>query len=339
MNRKLTINRFLGALLLGLFTPCLTAMAASEENINQQIDAAVGGTLIVDVDFGTIEVTAGTDAKVAVEAHRKVDFGDETKEKEYLAAAPISISKEGSTVTVLAHSSMRESFWSLRHSRTDGQYTISVPKKFNVDLHTAGGSIITSELAGGVKAHTSGGKLKFVHLEGTIEGKTSGGSIQLDGCNGPVEIETSGGDITATDGRGGLHARTSGGGIYVRNFSGDTDVRTSGGELTLKQVDGKLTGRTSGGSITASIPGPAVSEVNLESSAGSIDLALPATAAVDINAQTSAGRITTTLPVVLVSADHEHLRGQLNGGGKAVVLRTSAGSITIKSSSSETAER
>jgi DUF4097 and DUF4098 domain-containing protein YvlB len=82
-----------------------------------------------------------------------------------------------------------------------------------------------------------------------------------------------------------------------------------------------------------------VSEVNLESSAGSIDLALPATAAVDINAQTSAGRITATLPVVLVSADHEHLRGQLNGGGKAVVLRTSAGSITIKSSSSETAER
>jgi len=292
MNRKLTINRFLGTLLLGLFTPCLAAMAASEESINQQIDAALGGALIVDVDFGTIEVTAGADGKVAVEAHRKVDFGDEAKEKEYLAAAPISISKDGNTVTVRAHSPRRENFWSFRHSRADGQYTISVPKSFNVELHTAGGSIITSKLAGSVKAHTSGGKLKFAHLEGTIEGKTSGGSIALDGCNGPVEIETSGGDITAVDGRGSLHAHTSGGGIHVRNFSGDTNVRTSGGELTLNQIDGKLTGRTSGGSIVASVPGPAVNEVNLESSAGSIDLALPATAAVDINAQTSAGRIT-----------------------------------------------
>ncbi|MEY2491972.1 MAG: hypothetical protein QOH24_923 [Verrucomicrobiota bacterium] len=316
-----------------------TASAASEENISQQVDAAPGGKLIVDVDFGAINVTAATDGKVTVEAHRKVDFGDEAKEKEYLAAGPVTISKDGNTITVRAHSPKHDTFWSFRHSRTDGQYTVSVPRNFNTDLHTAGGSITASELTGSVEAQTSGGKLKFTHLEGAIEGKTSGGSIQLDGCNGPVEIETSGGDITTVDGRGSLHARTSGGGIHVRNFSGDTDVKTSGGKLTLNQIDGKLTGKTSGGSISASVPGPAVNEVNLESSAGSIDLRLPASAAIDINAQTSAGRITTTLPVVLVSADHEHLRGRLNGGGKSVLLRTSAGSITIGSSSSETAAR
>jgi hypothetical protein len=325
-----------GLLLIAL---AFTAAAASEENINQQIDAASGGKLIVDVDFGTIDVTAATDGKVTVEAHRKIDFGDEAREKEYLAAAPIRISKDGNTVTVRAHSPKGDSFWSFRHSRMNGRYSVSVPRNFNTDLHTAGGSISASELSGSVTAQTSGGKLKFTHLEGTIEGKTSGGSIHLDGCNGPTEIETSGGDITAIDGRGSLHARTSGGGIHVRNFSGDTNVKTSGGGLTLQQIDGELTGKTSGGSISASVPGPAVNEVNLESSAGSIDLALPVSAAVDISAETSAGRVTTTLPVVLASADHEHLRGKLNGGGKAVVLRTSAGSIAIGSSSSETAAR
>ena len=42
-----------------LFTLTLFASAASEENITRQVDAAPGGKLIVDIDFGNISVTAG----------------------------------------------------------------------------------------------------------------------------------------------------------------------------------------------------------------------------------------------------------------------------------------
>src|SRR3984893_3232727 len=88
-----------------LFLLCLAAapaFALSEENVSQTLDGTPGGRLIVDVDFGTIDVSAGADDKVAVEAHRKIDSDNEAQEKEYLASAPVTVSKEGNTVTVRA---------------------------------------------------------------------------------------------------------------------------------------------------------------------------------------------------------------------------------------------
>jgi len=320
------------------FILVLTASAASEENISQQLDATPGAKLVVDVDFGTINVTAGTDNKVAVEAQRKVDFGDELKEKEYFTAAPITITKDGNVITVRARNS-NKNWWNFGHSEMHGQYTIHVPKKFETDLHTEGGDVAAAEIAGNVNVKTSGGKLAFRHLEGTLSANTSGGSIDVADCLGPNKIETSGGDITVTDGTGTLDARTSGGRIEVRNFTGDTEVRTSGGNLSLQSITGKIVGKTSGGSIQASIPGDIGGDVKLQTSAGNIDLLLSATAPVDIDARASVGKIVSHLPLEIAEGASEHLRGKLNGGGKSVKLETSAGNITIKPSSSEIASR
>jgi hypothetical protein len=325
--------------LLVLFALALTASAATEENISRQLDVTPGGKLVVDVDFGTINVATGTDDKVVIEAYRKIDFGDEAKEKGYFAAAPVAISQDGNVVTVRARHTKSEGFWCFGHSEMDGRYTIRVPKRFESDLHTKGGDVTAGEITGNLTAKTSGGKLGFKHLEGTLTADTSGGSIAVEDCRGPIKIETSGGDITVADGTGTLDAKTSGGRIDVRNFSGDTEVRTSGGNLTLERITGKIIGKTSGGSIIASIPEALVGDVRLETSAGNIDVSLPATATVDIDASTSVGEIFSRLPFETRDVDKEHLRGKLNGGGKSVKLQTSAGNITIEPSSSEIASR
>jgi hypothetical protein len=325
--------------LLVLFALAVTASAATEENISRQLDVTPGGKLVVDVDFGTINVTAGADDKVVIEAFRKIDFGDEAKEKEYFAAAPVAISQDGNVVTVRAHHTKSKEFYSFGHSEMDGRYTIRVPKRFETDLHTEGGNVSAGELTGNATVKTSGGKLGFKHLEGTLNANTSGGSIAVENCRGPIEIETSGGDITVADGTGTLGAKTSGGRIDVRNFSGDTEVRTSGGNLSLQRITGKIVGKTSGGSIRASIPDAAVGDVRLETSAGNIDVSLPATATVDVDVSTSVGEIFSRLPFETSDVDREHLRGKLNGGGKSVKLQTSAGNITIEPSSSELASR
>jgi Toastrack DUF4097 len=325
--------------LLLLFALVVTASAATEENISRQLDVTPGGKLVVDVDFGTINVTAGADDKVAIEAYRKIDFGDEAKEKEYFAAAPIAISQDGNIVTLRAHYAKAKGFWSFGHSEMDGRYTIRVPKRFETDLHTEGGDVIAGEISGNVTVKTSGGKLAFKHLEGTLTGNTSGGSIAVEDCRGPIEIETSGGDITVAEATGTLDAKTSGGRIDVRNFSGDTEIRTSGGNLSLQRITGKIIGKTSGGSIRASIPDAVVGDVRLQTSAGNIDVSLPATATVDIDARTSGGEIFSRLPLETSDVDREHLRGKLNGGGKSVKLETSVGNITIEPSSSEIASR
>ena len=325
--------------LLLLFALVVTASAATEENISRQLDAMPGGKLVVDVDFGTINVTAGADDKVVIEAYRKIDFGDEAKEKEYFAAAPVAISQDGNVVTVRTHYTKSKEFWSFGHSEMDGRYTIRVPKRFETDLHTEGGDVSAGEITGNVTVKTSGGKLVFKNLDGTLTANTSGGSSAIEDCRGPIEIETSGGDITVADGTGTLDAKTSGGRIDVRNFSGDTEVRTSGGNLSLQRITGKIIGKTSGGSIRASIPDTVVGDVRLQTSAGNIDVSLPATASVDIDASTSVGEIFTRLPLETSDVDKEHLRGKLNGGGKSVKLETSAGNITIEPSSSEIASR
>src|ERR1051325_10527832 len=98
------------AKLLVLFALALTASAASEENVTREINSAPGEKLVVDVDFGSVNVTAGGEDKVVLEAHRKIDFGDEAKEKEYLANVPITLTKEGN-VTREINSRPREKFF------------------------------------------------------------------------------------------------------------------------------------------------------------------------------------------------------------------------------------
>src|SRR3954468_7947143 len=324
--------------LILLFIAVATASALSEENVSQTLDGAPGGRLIVDVDFGTIDVSAGPDDKISVIVHRKIDSDNDAQEKEYFASTPVSVSKDGNTVTIRARRRDKEKNmnWSGR-CNMDARYTVHVPKSFNSELRTGGGTIMVAEITGTMSADTSGGKLKFTHLKGATGATTSGGSIELNGCEGPLKVDTSGGRIDATEGSGSLEARTSGGSIVVRNFAGDTKVETSGGRLAFENVNGKIFGRTSGGSISVQLKPPVPGDVNLEPSAGSIDLVVPADAGLDIEAEASSGRVTSDLPFTGTRTDRDSMKGKINGGGKSVVLRSGAGSISIKPASAEVA--
>src|SRR5881394_321612 len=144
-----------------------TAAALTEENVSQTLDGAPGGRLVVDVDFGTIDVAAGPDNKISVQAHRKIDSDNDAQEKEYFASTPVTVSKDGNTVTIRARRKDKDKNmnWSGR-CNMDARYTVKVPKSFNSELRTGGGTIIVAEIAGTMSADTSGGKLKFTHLKG-----------------------------------------------------------------------------------------------------------------------------------------------------------------------------
>jgi hypothetical protein len=319
--------------LLLLIAVC-RALALSEQHAEGNFDVTAGARLVVDVDFGNIEVARGTENKVAVTASRKIEGLSEAQEKEYVSAAPIVLAKEGNTVVVRARRDCQGKSWSWSgRVTTQARYTIRVPGEIGVELSTGGGEISATEFAGSCKAETSGGNLKFTRLRGPLRGSTSGGQIALEACDGAINIETSGGKIDTLAGSGSLNASTSGGSIVVRNFSGDTKVETSGGALRLENIRGKLMGETSGGSISATVPAPFPDDIKLETSAGQIEIALPPDAALDLNAETSEGCVTSELPMITKRAGREGLKGTINGGGKSLVLRTGAGNIVIKSTS------
>ncbi|MDQ6859802.1 MAG: DUF4097 domain-containing protein [Verrucomicrobiota bacterium] len=323
------------SLILGL-TSCL-AIAETEENVREQVDAGAGGNLVVDVGFGTVEITPGSGDKVAIDAHRMIDMHDEASEKRFLEEAPIIIHKDGNTVSLSARRSDNRGWSWHGHINMDAKFTVHVPKNFNLDLRTGGGNISVDEVKGQLKASTSGGKLKLTKLQGPVDAKTSGGGISVAECEGPLVVKTSGGNITGNGGNGSLDARTSGGSVDVRDFKGDTLVRTSGGNLRLENISGKVSGETSGGGITASLVSPVPGDVELSSSAGSIVLNVPSDAAINVDARASSGSVSNSLPLTTTRNEREELRGAMNGGGKSVLLRANAGSVSLRPAPAKTA--
>jgi DUF4097 and DUF4098 domain-containing protein YvlB len=111
------------------------------------------------------------------------------------------------------------------------------------------------------------------------------------------------------------------------------EANTSGGSIEIGEARDTVLAHTSAGSITANFSAQPQEDCRLTTSGGGIQVKLAEKLAFDIEARTSGGRVTTELPVTItVVGEHkaEGLRGKLNGGGKALILKTSAGNIAIK---------
>jgi hypothetical protein len=316
-----------------LLSSC-AAFAATEEQINTNLNVAPGGTLVVNVDFGSITVGTNAASGVTVDVWRKVTRKNAAKEQEFLREHPVHFAQHGATVTVRAEyleTDVRSWWpWSGRY-QNEAKYTIHVPAQFNVQLKTAGGGISANDLAGDTEADTSGGGLSFTRLHGPLDGHTSGGGIKVADCDGALKIRTSGGGITVTGGFGTLDGYTSGGQVTVKNFQGNTRVNTSGGGINIENVVGEIEGTTSGGGVSAVLPSPLLHAVDLSTSGGGVTVRLPANAAFELDAATSGGGVSSEFPVTVVGEmEHGHLKGAVNGGGQTVRLRTSGGGIQVK---------
>jgi hypothetical protein len=225
------------SLLLLTLTSC-AALAATEESTNQTFQVQPGGKLVVDVDFGSIDVTTNAANAVAISVWRKVSRGSEADEQKYLSDSPVVFVQDGNSITIRSHAKIKEKFhwFGGLKNRNEGKYIIQVPAQFNAQLNTSGGGIAASDVAGEVKADTSGGGLQFARLHGPLNGDTSGGGIRVTDCEGPIKIDTSGGGIEVTGGSGTLNGDTSGGSITVKNFKGPASVDTSGGGVHVEKL-------------------------------------------------------------------------------------------------------
>ena len=314
-----------------LLATALALTDQTEEKITKRFPVQPGGTIVVDVDFGAIDVSTNADNEVVVDVHRRVSRGSQAEEEEFLAERPVTITPEGNTVSVLSVAQAPGKRSPGGNQRTEAKYTISVPAQFNAQLKTAGGTVAVSDLTGEVKAASKGGGLQFARLHGPLDAGTTGGAIRVVNCEGEQQVKTSGGGIDVAGGKGSFEGKTSGGPVKVKDFQGAVQVKTSGGEINIDNVTGKIDGKTSGGGITASFASPLSEEVNLMSSAGGVTLRVAENSAFDLDASTSAGSVKSELAVDSTGKPSpNHLKGPVNGGGKPVILRTSAGSIHVR---------
>jgi Putative adhesin len=276
---------------------------AAQRTFDKRFDAPAGGRLTFDADVGSVAVTGGDVPQVVVHA-------DAQGSQSFLDRIHISAEQTASGVTISVR--MDHTGWLdwlvLGSNRVD--FTVQVPRTYPVDLRTSGGS------------------LDVRNLNAWVRGKTSGGGIHVQDVAGEVNMHTSGGGVSAERVSGSANLSTSGGSIDAIDSTGDLDLSTSGGGIRVQNDDGKVNAHTSGGSIRAELR--ANHGITLDTSGGSITLLLPQSAHASIDAETSGGDVTSNLPVTTTgTVSGDHLHGTIGGGGPAVYLRTSGGSIRI----------
>lgn len=306
------------------FAPSL----AEERKVEKKFKVSARGLLTLDSDKGSVDIRTQAAAEVEIVVVLEARTGSRSQAEDWFNNFDLSFDHIGSNVTVNGK-------WhdpSFRHDNRLGvHYDIRIPKDYNVDVKTAGGSIALDDLAGKAELRTSGGSINMGEIGGPVVAATSGGSISLQGAKGHADLNTSGGSIVVGKIDGPLEAKTSGGSISVEGVNGDLDAKTSGGSLKLSDLNGNVEAKTSGGSIWAELLKQINKPVELKTSGGGITLVIPPGMKADLDASTSGGRVRTDVPLTLQGRiSKSSVQGKINGGGELITLKTSGGNIEIK---------
>jgi hypothetical protein len=176
-----------------------------------------------------------------------------------------------------------------------------------------------------------------VPMKTAVVARSGDGSIEVRSVNGKVDLDTDDGSVRVEDIGGGLIARTGDGSVHGRKVDGHAEIRTGDGSVGL---DGVLTGvtiETRDGSIevTARPGSRSDTDWDVTTGDGHIQLEVPAGFGAEIDARSGDGRVRVdTLTDTPEGRDRDDERssvtGRLGGGGKALRVRSSSGSITVK---------
>lgn len=326
-----------------------------EDRVRKSAPASSATRLALNAEFGGIRVQSGEGQNVEVEVYFR---GDPDSRKEFdrmLHDFALSVTHEGSDIRVSgtfhdgwkpqsvvwilnsilmgSHRPICRNGQCLEYSSwlREVEYRITVPRKFDADVATAGGPISVSRLTGAVNARTSGGGLTFENIDGAVNGRTSGGGIVVRAVNGPALVRTSGGAIRITEVTQDVDASTSGGPILIERNSGRVRAQTSGGGIEIRDATGAFEATTSGGAVTASLAAQPKDGCRLSTSGGNITVKLAPGIHMDLDAAATGGRVWTDFPLPRRSHGEEReLRAPLNGGGPLLRLRTSGGGIDVR---------
>lgn len=161
----------------------------------------------------------------------------------------------------------------------------------------------------------------------SLETGSVSGSIRLTRLRGDAELNSVSGDVQADQVGGTLRAKSVSGNVRIsevsqqataESVSGAVEIRGVGGETHAKSVSGDVTVEHSDGPVSA------------ESLSGDVNVVEAGNAGLDVDASTFSGQIRTDFNLAAngVGTD-KHVRGAVNGGGKALRLRSFSGRVSV----------
>ncbi len=164
---------------------------------------------------------------------------------------------------------------------------------------------------------------------GTLLAATSGsGDIVDEGVGQNAKLETGSGDIRATGLQGPFEVKTGSGNITAdQTGPGDVKAETGSGNIEIKDIHGSFRGETGSGDIKAT--GTPSAPWALETGSGNVEI-WAGNAPMTLDASTGSGSVTTDHEMLVKgSLNHQHISGNLNGGGPVVRVQTGSGDVRV----------
>ncbi|KAI1709398.1 hypothetical protein Ddc_13875 [Ditylenchus destructor] len=198
----------------------------------------------------------------------------------------------------------------------------------STELETSGGNLIVRRTFGNTKGQTSGGNIEATNCGGennVVDLSTSGGNVNVANCTGRLMLKTSGGDLDLNYLTGTINAKTDGGKIMASTLTGNITVRSSGGNLNLSDISGGLSATTSGSTVLATMT-KVTGDTQMKTDGGHVDFSFPS----GHYNLTFTGTNVDVLGLNNFSGTQTQrsVKGQMNGGGTAIVV--SADRVSVK---------
>jgi DUF4097 and DUF4098 domain-containing protein YvlB len=302
------------ALILALGGVATPAHAKITRTIEKTFAVQPGGKLTAETQGGNITIKTDDANEVRIVATQVIDASTDEAANKLLEKLSLRMELQGNEVSAIAsYERPVTKMWG--NTPVMVSYTITVPRQFNLQLHTSGGNVKVASVKGTVNARTSGGDLVFDRVDGELDGKTSGGNVTLKEGTARAQVSTSGGNI------------------QIDRAGGPVNASTSGGDIKIQSATQVISATTSGGNISARLTEPLQQDAVLRTSGGNVTVVVPRTAGFALDAETSGGDVETTsltLSNSKVNSSKSRITATVNAGGPKLSLRTSGGDIRVK---------
>ena len=201
--------------------------------------------VVVNIENGYIEVNAGVDGEVRIEATLR---GSDRIDYE--------VSQEGDSITISAE--VQSSWFVWGDIGTDIELTL--PSSADLRLETSNGPVRVYGAEGSGFVRSSNGEIELRDIQGDFDVRTSNGAIEVDTMEGISFLRTSNGRLDLQDINGQIDAETSNGEIRLRGeiaAGGDVRLTTSNGDVWV-DLRGTpcvaLDAKTSNGEVNCDLP-------------------------------------------------------------------------------------
>jgi len=232
-----------------------------EETFDQTYPLTAGGEVEVHNVNGSIEVASWDRDEVRIVAVKKARSSSSQRVQEVLDRTKVDVDAQADRVTVkteLPHESGGFLSWLFGNDTAASvSYTITVPRRADVQVGTTNGRLKVRGVAGSVDASSTNGAIDIAEIRGSVDASTTNGAVSVDltelTSDRSMSFSSTNGSVRVTVPRTAhlsIRASTTNGGIHLDDLPADirsqsrrrivADVNGGGPELHVTTTNGGI---------------------------------------------------------------------------------------------------